>query len=83
MPKYDSGPKTHRFYVRTPLPKDEIKLPSKEGFKGKYYAPPPRNRLPHHYKGFTNERPSLGLSHNPGYHKDIQALGGHPDMNLF
>jgi hypothetical protein len=45
--------------------------------------PPPR---PHpntsRRKGFTNERPDIYMSDNPGYHSDIQALGGHPHMNL-
>jgi hypothetical protein len=50
-------------------------------------SPPPPPRPPPHMpprrrKGFTNERPDLYMSDNPGYHSDIQALGGHPHMNL-
>ena len=63
----------------TSMPKADPNSPNNR-FYVRTPLPPSRKDIVLPVAGFINQRPSL--AYNPGYHSDIQALGGHPHMNL-
>jgi hypothetical protein len=64
----------------TSMPKADSDATSTRRFYVRTPLPPSQKNIVLPVAGFINQRPSL--AYNPGYHSDIQALGGHPHMNL-